>query len=93
MEQNDKRRILGQMVRFQDQTSVRIDNDRVKRREIAWGGTNFRSQGQEKEKKRLFHFALRAQLHGLTTRKSKLKAQFLDLFRRHVDLDVISSRR
>jgi hypothetical protein len=69
MEQQDERRILGQMVRFQNQAAVRIDNDCVKRREIALGGTNPRSQGQEKEKKRLFHFALRAQLHGLTRKR------------------------
>ena len=58
MEQQDKRRILGQMVRFQDQAAVRIDNDCVKRREIDWGGTNPRRQGQEKEKKNLFHVRL-----------------------------------
>src|SRR5262249_15089809 len=66
LDQNDERRIRGQMVRFQNQAAVRIDNDCVKRREIALGATNPRSQGQEKEKKRLFHFTLRAQLHGLT---------------------------
>jgi hypothetical protein len=66
VEQNDKRRILGQMVRFQNQAAVRIDNHCVNRREIDLHGTNARSQGQEKEKKRLFHFAFHAQLHGLT---------------------------
>src|SRR4029077_16768416 len=66
MEQNDERRILGQMVRFQNQAAVGIDNDCVNRREIDLHGTNPRSQGQEKEKKRLFHFAFHAQLHGLT---------------------------
>src|ERR1700745_3909362 len=70
MEQNDERRILGQMVRFQNQAAVRIDNDRVNRREIDLNGTNPRSQGQEKEKKRLFHFAFHAQLHGLTRTRS-----------------------
>jgi hypothetical protein len=58
MEQNDERRILGQMVRFQNQAAVRIDNDCVKRREIALGGISPRNQGQEKEKKRLFHVPL-----------------------------------
>jgi hypothetical protein len=33
-------------------------------------GTNPRSQGQEKEKKRLFHFVFHAQLHGLTKIRS-----------------------
>src|SRR6476659_1588048 len=58
MEQNDERRILGQMVRFQNQAAVRIDNDCVKRREIALGGISPRNHGQEKEKKRLFHVPL-----------------------------------
>jgi hypothetical protein len=58
LEQNDERRILGQMVRFQNQAAVRIDNDCVKRREIALGGISPRNQGQEKEKKRLFHVPL-----------------------------------
>src|SRR4029077_5149695 len=58
LEQNDERRILGQMVRFQNQAAVRIDNDCVKRREIALGGISPRNQGQEKKKKRLFHFPL-----------------------------------
>jgi hypothetical protein len=58
LEQNDERRILGQMVRFQNQAAVRIDNDCVKRREIALGGISPRNQGQEKEKKRLFHVLL-----------------------------------
>src|SRR6476660_9440418 len=58
MEQNDERRILGQMVRFQNQAAVRIDNDCVKRREIALGGISPRNQAQEKEKKRLFHVPL-----------------------------------
>ena len=69
VEQNDERRILGQMVRFQNQAAVRIDNDCVNRREIDLHGTNPRSQGQEKEKKRLFHFAFHAQLHGLTRQR------------------------
>src|SRR3984893_5810708 len=46
------------MVRFQNQAAVRIDNDCVKRREIALGGISPRNQGQEKEKKRLFHVPL-----------------------------------
>ena len=58
VEQNDERRILGQMVRFQNQAAVRIDNDCVKRREIALCGISPRNQGQEKEKKRLFHVPL-----------------------------------
>jgi hypothetical protein len=58
LEQNDERRILGQMVRFQNQATVRIDNDCVNRREIALGGISPRNQGQEKEKKRLFHVPL-----------------------------------
>ena len=69
VEQNDERRILGQMVRFHNQATVRIDNDCVNRSVIDLHGTNPRSQGQEKEKKRLFHFAFRAQLHGLTRHK------------------------
>jgi hypothetical protein len=58
MEQNDERRILGQMVRFQNQAAVRINNDCVNRRVIALGGISPRNQGQEKEKKRLFHVPL-----------------------------------
>src|SRR4029077_9542583 len=58
IEQNDERRIRGQMVRFQNQAAVRIDNDCVKRREIALGGISPCNQGQEKEKKRLFHVPL-----------------------------------
>src|ERR1700731_153885 len=46
------------MVRFQNQAAVRIDNDCVKRREIALGGISPRNQGHEKEKKRLFHVPL-----------------------------------
>src|SRR5580765_4126486 len=46
------------MVRFQNQAAVRIDNDCVKRREIALGGISPRNQDQEKEKKRLFHVPL-----------------------------------
>jgi len=68
VEQNDERRILGQMVRLQNQAAVRIDNDFVNRREIDLGGTNPRSQGQEKEKKRLFRLAFHAHLHRLTRR-------------------------
>ena len=66
VEQNNERRILGQMVRFHNQAAVRIENDCVNRSVIDLGGTNPRSQGQEKEKKRLFHFAFHAQLHNLT---------------------------
>ena len=66
VEQNDERRILGQMVRFHNQPAVRIDNDCVNRSVIDLHGTNPRSQGQEKEKKHLFHFAFHAQLHALT---------------------------
>jgi hypothetical protein len=58
MEQNDERRILGQMVRFQNQAAVRIDNDRVNRREIDLGGISPHNQGQEKENKLLFHVPL-----------------------------------
>src|SRR5262249_15755468 len=54
MEQQDERRILGQMVRFQNQAAVRIDNDCVN----GLGGTSLRSQGQEKENKGLFHVPL-----------------------------------
>jgi hypothetical protein len=56
------------MVRFQNQAAVRIDNDCVKRREIALGGTNPRSQGQQKEKKRLFisHLASRSNENKLS---------------------------
>jgi hypothetical protein len=50
MEQQDERRILGQMVRFQNQAAVRIDNDCVN----GLGGTSPRSQGQDKENKALF---------------------------------------
>jgi hypothetical protein len=32
VEQNDERSILGQMVRFQNQAAVRINNDSVNRR-------------------------------------------------------------
>jgi hypothetical protein len=46
------------MVRFQNQAAVRIDNDCVNRRVIALGGISPRNQGQEKEKKRLFHVPL-----------------------------------
>ena len=58
MEQQDERRILGQMVRFQNQAAVRIDDDCVNRREIDLSGIDPRSQGQQKDEKRLFHFAL-----------------------------------
>src|SRR5215472_5530382 len=51
MEQQDERRILGQMVRFQNQAAVRIDNDCVN----GLGGTSLRSQDQAKENKALFH--------------------------------------
>src|SRR5215469_1142789 len=54
MEQQDERRILGQMVRFQNQAAVRIDNDCVN----GLGGTSLRSQGQDKENKALFHVPL-----------------------------------
>jgi len=54
MEQQDERRILGQMVRFQNQAAVRIDNDCVN----GLGGTSPRSQGQDKENKALFHVPL-----------------------------------
>jgi len=50
MEQQDERRILGQMVRFQNQAAVRIDNDCVN----GLGGTSLRSQGQDKENNALF---------------------------------------
>ena len=54
MEQQDERRILVQMVRFQNQAAVRIDKDCVN----GLGGTSLRSQSQEKENKRLFHVPL-----------------------------------
>jgi hypothetical protein len=54
IEQQDERRILGQMVRFQNQAAVRIDNDCVN----GLGGTSPHSQGQDKENKALFHVPL-----------------------------------
>jgi hypothetical protein len=75
VEQNDERRILGQMVRFHNQAAMRIDNDCVNRSLIDLGSTNPRSQSQEKEKKRLFHFAFHAQLHSLTKHKISYRAR------------------
>jgi len=80
MEQQDERRILGQMVRFQNQAAVRIDNDCVN----GLGGTSPRSQGQDKEKKRpfhvsLFHTVVKPARASTNTANSDLTAQTLHL--------------
>ena len=75
VQQNDERRSLRQMVRFENQTAVRIAIDCVNRRERDFGGTNPRSERQEKEKRRLFHFAFHPQLHGLTRLRSATTAE------------------
>src|ERR1700739_3360593 len=75
------------MVRFQNQAAVRIDNDCVKRREIALGGISPRNQGQEKEKKRLFHvpllnIAVRSADASTDTANSDFTTQTFHLFGR-----------
>src|SRR5262245_22786174 len=70
MEQQDERRILGQMVRFQNQAAVRIHNDCVN----GLGGTSLRSQGQDKENKAHFHvplFETSKPLHVYATLESR----------------------